>query len=75
MINIYIKNIKTLVKILFYIIDNGCNDGGVSSCLHKGICLQNGSCSCRLKYKGINCAFKRTGFKILNFLMKDCKFL
>ena len=63
--------IKTLLNTSFYILDNGCNDGGVSSCLHKGICLRNGSCSCRLQYNGINCSFKRTGFKNLRFLMKE----
>ena len=61
------KNIKYRFLYLIYIVDNGCNDGGILMCLNKGSCLRNGSCSCGLKYKGINCAFKRTGFIFIDF--------
>ena len=61
------KKIRILNIDLIYIVDNGCNDGGILMCLNEGICLRNGSCSCGLLYKGINCAFKRTGFEFIDF--------
>ena len=35
--------------------DNGCNFGGVFTCLNDGQCLSNGSCECTLGFSGITC--------------------